>query len=216
MTTIVLADDHNVIRAGLRSLLEANRNFRVIGEASDGLEVAQMVESLRPDVLVLDLMLPHLNGIEITRDVVKRSPRTAVVILSMYGTENYVHEALKAGAKAYVLKESTSEDLVRAIKDAIAGRLYLSSPLSEQAIRAYIQMTSESSLDPYDALSPREREVFQMAAQGHHNTDIAELLHISRRTVEVHRANMMAKLGLNNQTDLVHYAIKRGNIPTSK
>ena len=211
MATIVLADDHAVIRAGLRSLLETDHSFRVVGEAGDGLDVSQMVESLRPDVLVLDLMLPHLNGIEITREVVKHTPRTAVVILSMYGNENYVHEALKAGARAYVLKESTSDELVKAIKEALAGRLYLSSPLSEQALRAYAMMTSKDSLDPYDALSPREREVFQLAAQGHNNTAITELLHISRRTVEVHRSNMMAKLGLANQTELVKYAIRRNN-----
>ena len=126
-TKIILADDHPVVRTGLRTLLQAHTDLEVIAEASDGLEACRLVESLKPDVLVLDLMLPHLSGIEVTRQVVKDSPRTAVVILSMYGSENYVHEALKAGAKAYVLKESTSDELVRAVREAAAGHASLAA-----------------------------------------------------------------------------------------
>jgi len=156
MTTIVLADDHHVVRQGLRSLLEAEPDFSVVGEAGDGLEAAQLVERLQPDVLVLDLMMPGLNGLEVTRQVSQRSPRTHVVILSMHPNEAYVLEALRAGAAAYVLKESTSAELVRAVREAVAGRRYLSPPLSEHAIEAYMQKAEPAVLDPYETLTARQ------------------------------------------------------------
>ena len=213
MTTIVLADDHHVVREGLRSLLEAVTGFRVIGEIGDGLAVADMVERLRPDVLVLDLMMPGLNGSEITRRVRERSPRTQVVILSMYDSKGYVLEALEAGAMGYVLKASPSEELVRAIREVVAGRRYLSAPLSEYVIEAYVKKTQESKLDPYDTLTTREREVLGLAAEGHSSRIIADRLFISPRTVETHRSNLMHKLGLHTQTELVRYAIQRGIMP---
>jgi two-component system, NarL family, response regulator NreC len=213
MLTIVLADDHNVVRHGLRALLEVEPDFRVIGEASDGLETAQMVELLKPDILVVDIMMGGINGLEVTRQVSKRSPRTNVVILSMYGNEGYVLEALRAGAKAYVVKESTSEELVRAIREVSTGNHYLGSPLSELAIKAYAQKTEAVSLDPYDMLTTREREVLHLVAEGCPNADIASRLFISRRTVEIHRANMMRKLDIHSHTQLVRYAIDRGILP---
>jgi two-component system response regulator NreC len=213
MTTIVLADDHHVVRQGLRSLLEAEPDFSVVGEAGDGLEAAQLVERLQPDVLVLDLMMPGLNGLEVTRQVSQRSSRTHVVILSMHPNEAYVLEALRAGATAYVLKESTSAELVRAVREAVAGRRYLSPPLSERAIEAYMQKAKSAALDPYETLTAREREVLHLAAEGHANAEIADRLFISRRTVETHRANLMRKLGLRSQTDLIRYALQRGILP---
>ncbi|MFB0536672.1 MAG: response regulator [Anaerolineae bacterium] len=213
MTTIVLADDHHVVRQGLRSLLEAEPDFSVVGEASDGLETAQLVERLQPDVLVLDLMMPGLNGLEVTRQVGQRSPQTHVVILSMHANEAYVLEALQAGAAAYVVKESTSAELVRAVREAVAGRRYLSPPLSERAIEAYMQKAESAALDPYETLTAREREVLHLAAEGHNNAEIADRLFISRRTVETHRANLMRKLGLRSQTDLIRYALQRGILP---
>jgi two-component system response regulator NreC len=213
MTTIVLADDHHVVRQGLRSLLEAEPGFSVIGETGDGLEVTQLVERLRPDVLVLDLMMPGLNGLEVTRQVSQRSPRTHVVILSMHANEAYVLEALRAGAVAYVLKESTSAELVRAVREAVAGRRYLSPPLSERAIEAYMQKAESATLDPYETLTAREREVLHLVAEGHTNAEIADRLFISRRTVETHRANLMRKLSLRTQTDLISYALRRGILP---
>lgn len=212
--TILLADDHQIVRQGLKSLLEGESDFKVIGEASKGLESLQLTERLKPDVLVLDLMLGDISGLEVTRQVSERSPKTAVVILSMYSNEGYVLEALRAGAKAYVLKESTATELVRAIREAIAGRRYLGSPLSERAIDTYLQKSEPPAPDPYDMLTPREREVLTLAAQGLTNAEIAAKLFISRRTVEIHRANMLRKLGLRNQyTQLVRYAIKRGILP---
>jgi len=213
MTTIVLADDHHVVRQGIRSLLEREPDFQVIGETADGLEVAQLVETLHPDILVLDLMMRDINGIDITRVVSKRSPSTGVVILSMYGNEAYVLEALRAGAKAYVLKESSADELVRAIHEAAVGHRYLSSPLSEQAIKEYVRKTKDTGMDSYDTLTTREREVLNMAVQGCTNADIATRLYISRRTVETHRSNMMRKLGMHNQTDLVRYALQQGILP---
>nr|NIO71757.1 response regulator [Anaerolineae bacterium] len=168
---------------------------------------------LQPDVLVLDLMMPGLNGLEVTRQVSQRSPRTHVVILSMHPNEAYVLEALRAGAAAYVLKESTSAELVRAVREAVAGRRYLSPPLSERAIEAYMQKAESAALDPYETLTAREREVLHLVAEGHTNAEIAERLFISRRTVETHRANLMRKLGLRTQTDLISYALRQGILP---
>jgi len=212
-TTIVLADDHQVVRHGLRSLLEAEPDFSVVGETGDGLEAAQLVERLQPDVLVLDLMMPGLNGLEVTRQVSQRSPRTRVVILSMHASEAHVLEALRSGAAAYVLKESTSAELVRAVREAVAGRRYLSSPLSERAIEAYMQKAESAELDPYEMLTAREREVLHLVVQGHTSAEIADRLFISRRTVETHRANLMRKLGLRTHTDLIRYALQRGILP---
>jgi len=212
-TTIVLADDHSIVRQGLRALLEAEPDFAIIGEAADGLQVADLVERLKADVLVLDLMLPGLNGLEVTRQVQQRSPQTRIVVLSMYANEAYVLEALRNGAAAYVLKEASAADLVHAIREVMAGRRYLSPPLSESAIELYVQKAKGAPRDPYEALTTREREVLQLAAEGQSNPEIADRLGISVRTVETHRANLMTKLALHNQTELVRYALKRGILP---
>jgi two-component system response regulator NreC len=213
MITLVLAEDHHIVRQGIRSLLEAEADFKVIGEVSDGLEAVRMVESLHPDILVLDLMMGGLNGLEVARQVSKQSPKTAIIILSMYNNEAYVLEALRAGAKGYVLKDSTAAELVKAVREAVIGRHYLSASLSERAIENYIEKSKETYLDPYDTLTTREREVLHLAAQSCTNAEIAKRLYISRRTVEVHRANVMHKLGLRSQPQLIRYAMKRGILP---
>lgn len=207
---IVLADDHPIVRQGLRALLEAETDFQLVGEAGDGLEAVALVERVKPDVLVLDLMMPGLAGFEVARQTRQRSPQTRIVILSMHADEGYVLEALTAGASAYVLKKSTTADLVKAIRDAIAGRRFLSPPLSEHLIDAYVEKTKSAPLDSYNTLTPREREVLQLAAEGHTNAKIATRLSISPRTVEMHRASVMRKLGLQNQVELVRYALQRG------
>jgi len=211
--TLLLADDHHVVRQGLRALLEADPDFRVVGEASDGLEVPDLVERLQPRVLIVDLMMPGLNGLEVTRQVSKRSPQTRVLILSMHSNEAYVLEALRNGAAAYVLKDSSATDLVHAVREVAAGRRYLSPPLSERALDTYRQRAKEATLDIYETLTTREREVLHLAAEGHSGPEIASRLSISHRTVETHRANLMRKLGLQTQTDLVRYALRRGIIP---
>jgi two-component system response regulator NreC len=213
MTTIVLADDHHVVRQGLRALLEGQPDFQLLGEAGDGLEAIQLTERLKPDVLIIDLMMPSLNGLEATRQISQRSPHTRVVILSMHANEAYVLEALRNGAAGYVLKDSSAADLVRAVREVVAGRRYLSSPLSERAIAAYIQKASDVALDPYEMLTNREREVLHLAAEGYTNAEIADQLSISPRTAETHRANLMHKLGLRTHTDLIRYALRRGILP---
>jgi two-component system response regulator NreC len=210
MTTIVLADDHHIVRQGLRRLLEDEPDFQVVGDTGDGLEALQLVERLQPDVLVVDLAMPGLSGLEVTRQVCQRSPQTRVIILSMYANEAYVLEALKNGAAGYVLKESSGVDLVLAMREALAGRRYLSPPLSEHAIEAYLKKVDTGPPDPYETLTAREREVLHLAAEGHTNNQIAKRLSISPRTVETHRANLMRKLGLNNHAELIRYALGRG------
>lgn len=212
-TRIVLADDHPVVRHGVRSLLQSDPDYTVVGEASDGIETVQMVEKLVPDVLVVDLMIPGLNGLEITRQVRQRSPTTRIIILSMHANEPYVLEALKNGASGYVLKDSSGTDLIQAVRMVASGQRYLSPPLSERAVEAYMKKSQDSSFDAYDGLTDREREVLQLAAEGLSNPDVAARLSISPRTVETHRANLMRKLGLKTQTDLIRYALKRGILP---
>lgn len=214
MTTILLSDDHQIVRLGIRTMLEAEPDFTVVGEASDGIEADRMVERLRPDVLIVDLMMPGINGLEVTRHVSQRLPATKIIILSMHANESYVLEALRNGASAYILKESSADDIVHAVREVVAGRRYLSPPLSERAIESYVQQSKEeSSLDPYEKLTGREREVLYLAAQGLNAADIARQLSISPRTAEVHRANLMRKLSLHTRTDLIRYALCRGIIP---
>jgi DNA-binding NarL/FixJ family response regulator len=213
MTTIILADDHHIVRQGLRSLLEAEPGFRITGEASDGLEAVQLAERLQPDVLVVDLMMPGLGGLEVVRQTSQRSPQTLILVLSMHANEAYVLEALRNGAAGYVLKDSSVTELVQAVREVLAGRRYLSPPLSERAIDAYVQKAQAAALDPYDTLTAREREVLQLSAEGRSHAEIAAKLSISPRTAETHRANLMRKLGLHTHTDLIRYALKRGIIP---
>lgn len=212
--TIVLADDHHVVRQGLRAVLAAEPLFSILGEAGDGREAVDLVAKLKPRVLIVDLMMPGLTGLEVTRRVRKESPDTQVVVLSMHASEPYVLEALRNGAAAYVLKNSQTAHLVQAVREAAAGRRYLGPTLSERAIAAYADRAAADSgpIDAYDSLTGREREVLHLAAEGQSHREIAQRLSISPRTAEVHRANLMRKLHLHNQTDLVRYAIRRGII----
>ncbi len=198
------------MRQGLRALLNEQPDISVVGEAADGPEATQLVERLKPDVLVVDMMMGGMNGIEVTRNVRKLSPKTCVVVLSMHADEGYVLEALRAGAKAYVLKDSIADDLLHAMREAILGRRYLSHPLSEQVIEGYLQKEEGAALKPHERLTVREREVLHMLAQGLNNEEIAVRLSVSRRTVEVHRAHVMHKLGVHNQVQLLRYAIQAG------
>lgn len=213
MTTIVLADDHQVVRESLRLLLESWSDIKVVAETGDGREALQLTERHKPDALIVDMMMPGLSGLEVARRARSLSPATKVIVLSMHDAESYVVESLQAGAAAYVLKKSSSQELVFAIRQALAGQVYLSPALNERAIQAYIERSQESRAgDPYGSLTDREREVLQLAAEGLSNPQIAEKLSLSARTVEMHRGNLMKKLGLKSQTDLVKYAVKRGMI----
>jgi two-component system, NarL family, response regulator NreC len=213
MINIVLADDHQVVRKGLRALLSAEQDFTIVGEAGDGLETVKLVEELKPDILVLDLMMSGINGLEVTRQLIKKMPELRIVILSMHSNEAYVLEALRSGARAYILKESSPEELIRAIREVSTGRRYLSSPLSERAIEAYTQKIETKSVEPFDQLTTREREILILAAGGSTNAEIAAKLYISPRTVETHRTNLMHKLDLHGHAHLIQFAIQHGIIP---
>ena len=213
MIRILLADDHTMVRQGLRSLLEEEADISVVGEARDGPETIALTESLRPDVLVVDLMMPGVGGLEVMRQVGRKVPSTRFVVLSMYANEAYVVEALRSGAMAYVLKDTGAEELVRAIRHVAQGGRYLSPPLSEGALEAYLERVRGGGAE--EALTPREREVLQLAAEGRSNAEIAERLFISPRTAETHRANLMRKLGLHSQAELIHYAFQSGLVPVT-
>jgi DNA-binding NarL/FixJ family response regulator len=212
MITVFLADDHPIVRQGLRALLEADGKCQVVGEATDGLSAIEQLTRLQPQVAILDVQLPDLNGLEVARRAQTQSPGTRVVMLSMYANEPYVLDALRHGAMGYVLKGTSTDELLAAVDAVLAGRRYLSAALNERAIDAYTlrAAASEEPLDRYDLLTSREREVFQLAAQGLSNAEIGERLTISPRTAETHRANLLRKLGLQTQTDLVRYALDRG------
>ncbi|MBL7164425.1 MAG: response regulator transcription factor [Anaerolineales bacterium] len=209
---ILLVDDHPIVRDGLRVVLEADLTFRVVGETGDGLEVVPLVESLQPDVLVLDLMLPGMGGLEITHQVRAKMPQVRIVILSMHESAAYVAEALRAGALAYILKKSASDELVRSIHVVLAGERYLSSLISEGAIEAYWEVAQEE-VDLYETLSARERQVLHLVTEGLTNLEIAQRLGISVRTVETYRANLMRKLDVGSTAELVRYALGRGIQP---
>jgi DNA-binding NarL/FixJ family response regulator len=212
-TTVVLADDHPLVREGLRALLEAQEDFAVVGQAADGLVTVELVERLRPDILLLDLMMPGLNGLEVARQVAQCSPKTRVVMLSMHANEPYVLVALRNGVAGYLLKDASSDEVVRGMREVAAGRRYLSASLSERAIEAYAHKGQSEPLDVYETLSSREREVLQLTAEDYSAGDIAARLGISPRTVESHRAAFMRKLGLRSQADLIRYALRRGILP---
>jgi DNA-binding NarL/FixJ family response regulator len=211
MITAIIADDHEIVRHGLRGILEQNGACRVVAEAADGLAAAQLVEKHKPAVLVLDLNMPRLHGIEVLRQTRTSSPHTKVIVLSMHNDEPYVIEALRAGAMAYILKGSESQEISRALHEVLAGRRFLSATLSEWAINALVSQPADNA-DPLHSLTQRERMVLQLAAEGHSNTEIAEKLFISPRTAETHRTNLLRKLGLQSQTDLVRFAIRKGLI----
>ncbi len=210
--SVLLADDHEVVRHGLRALLMAQEDCVVVGEAADGLEAVALATKLQPCVLVLDLMMPGLNGLDVIRDVRKRAPGTRILVLSMHNSEAYVMEALRNGAIGYALKDTSGAELVNAVREVAAGRRHLSAPLSERAIEAYVSQAHTTSLDPYETLTTREREILHLVAEGLTSPDVASRLGISPRTAETHRANLMRKLDLRSQGDLIRYALRRGLI----
>jgi DNA-binding NarL/FixJ family response regulator len=210
---IILADDHPLVRQGLRALLEAEPEFKVVAETGDGLEAVRLVERLEPDVLVLDLMMPGLSGLDVLSIVRQRSPQTRCVVLSMFSGEDFMLQAMKNGALAYVLKGCDPAFAVEAVRRAAAGRRYLSPGISEHAFNAFQEKAAAAPPDPHDLLTPRERQALQLAAEGRSNAEIAERLSISPRTAEMHRSNALRKLGLKSQTELVRYAIRRRMIP---
>jgi DNA-binding NarL/FixJ family response regulator len=214
--SIILADDHPIVRRGMRALLESKPDFSIVGEASDGLETVRLVERLKPDVLVLDLMMPGLSGLEALRILRERAPETRVLVLSMSSNKAFIAKALKTGATGYVLKGCSEENLIRAVREVAAGRRFLSPPVTDIAIDAYIEQARAGPFDPHETLTAREREVLQLVAEGKSSPEIGARLHISHRTVENHRAKLMRKLGLQNQAELVLHALRHGLITLEK
>jgi two-component system, NarL family, response regulator NreC len=207
--SVLLVDDHPMIRQGLRNLLSEVPDFQIIGEAGDGLEAIHKIELTKPDVLVIDMMMPNLNGLEVLLQIKKLSPATRTVVFSMQSAEPYVVEALRAGAAGYILKDAGPGELVDAIHSILQGNRYLSEGLSER-LEANGLRVEDAPLDLYQTLTTREREILQMAAEGRSSAEIGDKLSISPRTVEIHRSRFLKKLGLRNQAELVRYAIKRG------
>lgn len=210
---ILLADDHKLMRGGLRLLLEQQPALTVVGEADDGRQAVEKTSSLKPDVVVLDIGMPNLNGIEACAQITQTLPTTSVVMLSMHSDEAYVLRALKAGARAYLLKDSAESDLVRAVQAVSEGKSYFSPAVSKVLLEDYVRKLQRSGVeDSFDLLTPREREILQLVAEGKSNKDAANLLNLSVYTVETHRANLMQKLNLRSVPELILYAVRKGII----
>lgn len=213
MIRIVVADDHTIMRSGLRAVLERYADMKVVGEAADGREAIQSADELRPNVIVLDVAMPNLNGIEAARQISARQPDVAIVVLSMHSDESYVLRALKAGARGYLLKDSAEGDLVGAIRAVSEGKAFFSPAISRMLVDDYMrQMQQRGVEDSYELLTTREREILQMLAEGRSNKDIARMLDLSLYTVETHRSNLMQKLNLHGIPELMLYAIRKGVI----
>ncbi len=211
---VLLADDHTLVRQGLRKILEEQPGWEVVAEAGNGRDAVQLAASTAPDVAVLDIGMPLLNGIEATRQIARRLPGVQVLILSMHADEAYVARALDAGARGYLLKDSADSDLIRAVTAVSAGKSFFSPAVAKVMLDDYVRRraTDKGFVDRYETLSEREREVFQLVAEGHSNREIADVLSVSPATVETHRAHVLQKLALHNTTELVLYAVRRGII----
>ncbi|MGQ9920073.1 MAG: response regulator [Desulfobacca sp.] len=208
--TILIADDHQIVREGLIALLSKHPQMQVVGEAADGRQAVQLAAALRPQVVVIDIGMPALNGIEATRQIVVEVPGTKVIALSMHSDKRFVKGMLKAGASGYLLKYCASEELVTAVRMVMANRVYLSHDITGIVVEDYVQKLTDSDASAFQTLTPREREVLQLLAEGHSTRQIAATLHVSVKTIEVHRKQLMDKLGLASLADLVKYAIREG------
>jgi two-component system, NarL family, response regulator NreC len=210
---IVLADDHTLFRQGVRRVLEEQAGWQVVAEASDGAEAVRLTLEREPHIVILDIAMPRLNGVEATRQIARRLPDVRVLIVSMYSDDLYITQSLQAGAHGFILKDSADADLVRAVRDLAAGKSYFSPAVSKVVLDDYVRHLADRGVtDRFDALSEREREVFQLIAEGHSNKDIASLLHVSPGTVETHRARIMEKLDVHSAAEIVLYAVRKGVI----
>lgn len=213
MIRIILADDHTVMRSGLRLVLEEQKDFQVVGEAGDGREAVALVDALKPDVAVLDITMPNMNGIEAARQITAKQLGVSIIVLSMHSDEGYVLRALKAGARGYLLKESPEADFIQAIRAVSQGKAFFSPSVSRMLVEDYVRQLQDKDIeDSYELLTQRERELLQLIAEGKSNKDVANLLNLSLYTVETHRGNIMEKLNLHSVPELILYAVRKGVI----
>ena len=211
---VALVDDHTILREGVRALLDEESDIAVVGEASDGLEALDIVEEFAPDVVIMDMVMPRMSGLEATREIKRRWPEVRVLILSMYDDDEYVQQIIQAGASGYVLKRVAAGELVRAIHEVHGGASFLQPPIAAKLIEDYVRLVRGEGAEERkgDPLTERERQILKLIADGRTNQNIAELLHLSKKTVESHRANIMRKLDLHDVTELVKYALRKGLI----
>jgi two-component system response regulator NreC len=210
---ILLGDDHTLLRQGLRKILQERPDWEVVAEAGDGREAVRQALAVHPDIAILDIGMPLMNGIEATRQIVRRQPETHVLILSMHADEAYIIQALKAGAKGYLLKDSADTDLIRGVAAVASGKSFFSPAAAKVMLDDYVRHLAERGItDRFDSLSEREREIFQLVAEGRSNKEIADLLSVSPTTIETHRAHVLQKLDVHNTAELVLYAVRRGVI----
>jgi len=208
---VFIADDHAVVRDGLRFILEAESDIEVVGDAADGRQAVRGVKKLCPDVVVMDIAMPELNGIEATRQVRESCPSTQVIILSVYSTTEHIVRSLEAGAKGYLLKESAGQDVVKAVREVHAGRRYFCQSISEKAVGDYVRQRQKAHImSPLESLSSREREILQLVVEGKTSAEIAETLYLSPKTVETYRSRLMQKLRIRDVPGLVKFAIQHG------
>lgn len=208
--TILLADDHKIIREGLRNLLEKQPHFEVIAEAEDGLAAVRKARKFKPNIVIMDVGMPDLNGIEASRQIIAEIPHVKIIALSMHAERRFVAEMLKAGASAYLLKDCAFEELIQAINASLANKFYLSPSIAEKVIKDYITHIPRESFSPFSILTQREREVLQLIAEGKSMKEIASLLFLSTKTIETHRQNIMGKLNIHSVAELTKYAIREG------
>jgi two-component system, NarL family, response regulator NreC len=210
MLRVLLADDHSIVRRGMRSLLDSDPSIEVVAEAADGLEALRLCEQHHPDVLILDIAMPKLNGVEVAARAQKMQPPPRAIMLSMHMDESYVMRSIYAGAKAYLLKDATDEDLLPAIRAVAAGKSFFSPAVASLLVDEYMQQLQERGLtDSYELLTAREKEVLQLLAEGRANKEVASMLDLGVSTVETHRANLMQKLNLHSTADIVLYAVRK-------
>jgi DNA-binding NarL/FixJ family response regulator len=208
---ILLADDHTLVRQGLRRILEENPEWEVVAEVQDGREAVDRTLELKPDIVIMDVAMPQLNGAEATRQIARKAPQVRVLALSMYKDESYVSRALQAGACGYILKDSVDADLIRAVTAVSAGKSFFSPTVAKMMLDDYVRSMEQKGIsDRFELLSGREREVFQLIAEGNTNKKIAKILSLSTSTIETHRSRIMEKLDLHNTAEIIHYALRKG------